>query len=153
MTPAQQMEAKRLTQAMRDVLFFAPGEIRGVAIRSARVLARHGFVTIRDAGDGWHEVELTEAGREAVESIAYAPCADCGVDTVRRDPDYYMVHDDLWRSAWPKSRGARYGRNCEGFLCMRCLELRLGRRLVAADFTDASCNDHAHQRVAIQFRL
>ena len=96
MTPAQQIEAKRMTQAMRDVLFFAPGEIRGVAIPSARVLARHGFVTIRKAAaEGWHEVELTEAGREAVESIASTPCADCGIDTVRPVAATAPAHDDL----------------------------------------------------------
>jgi hypothetical protein len=67
MTPAQQMEAKRLTRTMRELLTWAPGEIPGGSyIRSARILERRGFVTIRKAAGGWHAIELTEAGREAV---------------------------------------------------------------------------------------
>ena len=65
-----------------------------------------------------------------------AACADCGIDTLRGDlpTDWYMVHDDLWRMAWPTIARRQ-------ILCMHCLELRLGRRLAAADFTDAPVND------------
>jgi hypothetical protein len=53
---------------MRELLLWAPGEIPGGGghIRSARILARRGFLTIRKAADSWHAIELTEAGREAV---------------------------------------------------------------------------------------
>jgi hypothetical protein len=30
-----------------------------------------------------------------------APCADCGIDTLEPGPNWYMVHDDLWHTAWP----------------------------------------------------
>ncbi|WP_202033282.1 hypothetical protein [Nocardioides sp. WS12] len=62
-------------------------------------------------------------------------CMDCGVNTAPLDGDnweYYMVHDDLWLSAVPGD---------EGQLCIGCIERRIGRRLVPADFTDAPVND------------
>ncbi len=58
---------------------------------------------------------------------AAMPCADCGLDTLF---EYYMVQDALWEAAGLS----------RGFLCVGCMESRLGRRLVAADFTDAPCN-------------
>ena len=45
-----------------------------------------------------------------------------------------MVHDALWRAAG----------NVRGYLCIGCLERRLGRQLVAADFTDAVVNRLEH---------
>jgi hypothetical protein len=64
-------------------------------------------------------------------------CHDCGIDTVPTEWDqraeYYMVHDEVWAEA------TRYGP--AAFLCIGCLERRLRRRLVPADFTDAGIND------------
>ena len=69
------------------------------------------------------------------------PCTDCGLDTTpctgRRGCrhigkwEHYMVHDDVWATAGME----------EGFLCVGCLEGRLGRELTAADFTPAPIND------------
>lgn len=63
-------------------------------------------------------------------------CEDCGVDTVPGKPgqptEWYMVHNSVWVHA-----GAATVR----YLCIACLEKRLGRELTAADFTDAPCND------------
>ena len=66
------------------------------------------------------------------------PCDDCGTDTTpctgRRGCrhigrwEYYMVRADLWPT------GAR-------FLCIGCLERRIGRRLDADDFTGVPIND------------
>jgi hypothetical protein len=95
-----------------------------------------------------------------------APCADCGIDTLQPGPDWYMVHDQLWRMAWPTAgaeiaeplreiladapvdAGGQYDFGFERcaepppeILCIPCLELRLGRALTAADFTDAPVND------------
>jgi hypothetical protein len=71
-------------------------------------------------------------------------CKDCGMDTMpctgkRGDRhkerwEYYMVHDKLW---------ARVGMQ-KGFLCVRCFEKRIGRRLRPKDFTNASINDPEH---------
>lgn len=75
-----------------------------------------------------------------------APCKDCGVDTApitgkgcgderwgRRDAlgwEYYMVHNVLWDAAG----------GADGFLCIGCLELRLGRMLTPDDFANLPIN-------------
>lgn len=68
------------------------------------------------------------------QEILNAPCADCGVETLPTDEgraEFYMIHDRLWDSIM----------DGPGWLCVGCAEARLGRRLVAADFTDAPIND------------
>jgi len=57
-------------------------------------------------------------------------CMDCDGNTLHLN-EYYMVHDNVWDPVVPESRG---------MLCIGCLELRLGRLLVASDFTDAPVN-------------
>jgi hypothetical protein len=78
-----------------------------------------------------------------------APCRDCGVATAperwfRQPPwEWYMVHDHVWRAAGMEET--------DGYLCIGCLEDRLGRTLVAADFrsdmfmnsTDPSCAEYS----------
>jgi hypothetical protein len=69
-----------------------------------------------------------------------SPCADCQVNTAPCSGcrgcrhagrwEHYMVTDAIWQEAGMKS----------GYLCIGCLELRLGRCLVAADFTAAPVN-------------
>jgi hypothetical protein len=100
-----------------------------------------------------------------------AACGDCGIDTLQSGHDFYMVHDHLWRMAWPTAAakiaeplgeilayapdaGGQYDFGFERcaeplreILCIRCLELRLGRALTAADFTDAPVNDTRRWRV------
>lgn len=62
------------------------------------------------------------------------PCVDCAVDTsVRGVDEYYMVHNAVWAFSGMAPRG--------GMLCVGCLEVRIGRRLRAADFTDVPVND------------
>jgi len=53
-------------------------------------------------------------------------CIDCDVNTAAIGEDY-MVTDEVWRKANPISHG---------FLCVRCLERRLGRELEPGDFID-----------------
>ena len=64
-------------------------------------------------------------------------CRDCGIDTTsvtktgrRRRWEWYRVHDSIWRKA----------RMTDGFLCIGCLERRLGRKLNPRDFTADSIN-------------
>jgi hypothetical protein len=57
------------------------------------------------------------------------PCLDCGWDTQN---EYFIVHHDLWHQAVRR----RYG-----FLCVPCLEHRIGRRLTPADFLPCGAND------------
>lgn len=70
-----------------------------------------------------------------------ATCDDCGADTApctkRRGCrhagrwEYYMVEDDVWATAGMPA----------GFLCIGCLEARLGRELRPVDFLDCLLND------------
>lgn len=60
------------------------------------------------------------------------PCNDCGEST--RD-EYYMVKHELW----PLNNPGRETEDGE-FLCISCLENRLGRRLTPRDFLDAPIN-------------
>jgi hypothetical protein len=63
-------------------------------------------------------------------------CHDCGVDTLPVDwgyrAEWYMVTQEVWDVAGLPGRG---------FLCIGCMENRLGRQLVASDFTDCPIND------------
>lgn len=52
-------------------------------------------------------------------------CSDCSVDCGKLLEYAYMVHDDIWK---PVS-DAKY-------LCISCLETRLGRELNKSDFPD-----------------
>lgn len=57
-------------------------------------------------------------------------CLDCNCDAVS---ELYMVRNELWRQATlPEERN--------GLICPECFEKRLGRKLVAADFTDVPVN-------------
>ena len=62
-------------------------------------------------------------------------CTDCRTGTLSLEPgvptEFYMVHDDLWAEAGMD----------RGYLCIGCLETRLGRRLHRGDFTAAEVND------------
>lgn len=57
-------------------------------------------------------------------------CRDCGTDTFVALGEYsYMVTSPVWKAACPEENG-------DGtlFLCVACLERRLGRELTAEDF-------------------
>jgi hypothetical protein len=75
-------------------------------------------------------------------------CADCGVDTTpplngdRRYKvrhEWYVVRDAIWKAAGMKDRVIVAG-EAGYYLCIRCLERRVGRELRRADFTDAPVN-------------
>ena len=79
---------------------------------------------------------MTAAGLRTAKDWKRAPCADCGQATIgtRTAPgEWYMVHDELWAQAGMEP--------CGGWLCIGCLERRLGRRLVPADFKAVPVND------------
>jgi hypothetical protein len=59
-------------------------------------------------------------------------CMDCSGNTLHLN-EFYMVHDHVWDSVISKAE-------TRGMICIGCLELRLGRLLNAADFTDAPVN-------------
>jgi hypothetical protein len=70
-------------------------------------------------------------------------CADCGA-TVRQN-EWYMVRDDVWEQAWAGRRQVLCDHNSvREILCIGCLEQRIGRTLMASDFTAAPVNDPNH---------
>jgi hypothetical protein len=69
---------------------------------------------------------------------AVKPCIDCGINTCQFDGigEYYMVDHELWASVVfpPRSSTHRI------FLCIGCIEARLGRLLTPCDFLPAPVN-------------
>lgn len=58
-----------------------------------------------------------------------ASCFECGVDTHELGEFSYMVRRDVWLAAVPwNTDGGMFD-----FLCIGCLEARVGRQLTAAD--------------------
>lgn len=59
-------------------------------------------------------------------------CLDCGVNTGLAE-EYFMLRHELWRRlVGRRDRG--------GMLCLRCVELRLGRGLCGKDFLQVPVN-------------
>jgi hypothetical protein len=54
----------------------------------------------------------------------HSPCSGCGLNVSHLGEASYMVLDDVWQAAG----------NPDGYLCVGCLEDRLGRRLGPGDF-------------------
>jgi hypothetical protein len=74
-------------------------------------------------------------------------CLDCGVDTRPGEPgreglegqcEWYAVWDYLWQEAGMQAENEMLWSS--GFLCIGCLEQRLGRELTAEDFPDYPIN-------------
>lgn len=57
-------------------------------------------------------------------------CLDCRVDT-GKIYEHYMLVDTTW---------LRVVDSAVGMLCVGCIEIRLGRKLTAADFNDSYLN-------------
>ena len=96
-------------------------------------------------------------------------CNDCGIDTTPNIGkwEFYSVTDDVWEAARLAAstviisreraeliaearRANRQGVLDSGFmndhfLCIGCLEQRIGRRLTALDFTVCPVNNPGHQ--------
>jgi hypothetical protein len=73
--------------------------------------------------------------------MAY-PCLDCSIDTVPLGGgrEYYEVWDVLWHRAGGSGTGQSDNGPGGLFLCIGCLEKRLGRRLVPGDFKPSPAN-------------
>jgi hypothetical protein len=71
MTPAQELEMQRFTYTKWTLLRYAgrlhpiEAEVYGPLLRTARILERHGFLSVT----GEYRVRLTEAGHEAIRNI------------------------------------------------------------------------------------
>lgn len=80
-----------------------------------------------------------------------APCTDCHWPTFQPDqPDeHYMVTDDVWAQAGMNPSHIPWNIPGVGehyYLCIGCLEIRLGRELAAADFTDCPLNKQTYRQ-------
>lgn len=72
-------------------------------------------------------------------------CEDCSADTIEIH-EYYMVHDAVWNAVVPAAQK-------HIFLCVGCLETRLGRRLVPDDFPDVPLNYFKDKSLRLTNRL
>lgn len=71
-------------------------------------------------------------------------CDDCGRNTA---DEYFMVHDAIWTEAGLRQRVHMTEPHC--YLCILCLEARLGRELTPGDFTDHPVNRRPARRSEI----
>jgi hypothetical protein len=75
------------------------------------------------------------------------PCFDCKTDTSEIG-EYYMLHDEIWQAAITATKPLKRIR----FLCVGCIEERLGRELNPADFTDAPINRQSWNSTRLKAR-
>lgn len=70
------------------------------------------------------------------------PCFDCGEPTYRDKlpSEWYMVHDAIWDQSGVPTREVMHEHTTGYYLCIGCLELRIGRQLTASDFPDYPVN-------------
>jgi hypothetical protein len=78
-------------------------------------------------------------------------CADCGVGTITLG-EWYMVKNKIWKQAWAGRRKWYHDLPGQEILCIGCLEKRIGRTLVASDFTDAPVNDDSDPDISDRMR-
>jgi hypothetical protein len=64
--------------------------------------------------------------------------------------DVYMVRDDVWAAAGGATGNDWSGRRCR-FLCLPCLQHRLGHALTRADLLEVPANDWLGRGVAVAF--
>jgi hypothetical protein len=74
-------------------------------------------------------------------------CVDCGIQTYTQAHEFYLVCDKVWKQTGLGKNG--------GMLCIGCLEHRLGRELVRADFVanDINLNRTQTRSPRLQARL
>ena len=70
-------------------------------------------------------------------------CLDCGMDTTPCTQSRGCRHTGRWEMYMVYHRVWQAAGMGKGFLCIGCLERRLGRRVVPEDFTKAPINRHA----------
>lgn len=85
----------------------------------------------------------TKTSNSKCKTRGYCPCDNCEIERVKDfsciscnfntlyGKEYYMVLDEIWLTVNPRDKG---------MLCIGCVEQKLGRELVRADFTDAPIN-------------
>src|SRR5262245_56665376 len=84
----------------------------------------------------------SEAARVRNENESWHLCDDCGVDT-QEIGEQYMVHNHVWTAATGVSHKWLA---MMAFLCVVCIEDRLGRQLTKADFAPLGINSDRRRR-------
>jgi hypothetical protein len=84
--------------------------------------------------------------------VCTTTCADCSAGTIRLG-EWYDVHDAVWEAAWRGRRKWWHDIRGQAVLCIGCLEQRLGRTLVASDFTAAPCNNPNKVNISERLRV
>jgi ribosomal protein L34E len=107
---------------------------------------------LRDGGflAGGSEGDIDAIARAMRAQIAHAKrastwrrCEDCSVD-VHEIRESYMVRREIWE---------RSGIASFAFLCIGCLERRIGRKLCRRDFIDAPINNQSGKSDRLRDRL
>jgi hypothetical protein len=78
-------------------------------------------------------------------------CCDCSLGT-NTAGEWYMVKHSVWEQAWLGRRKAWHAVPGQEILCIGCLEKRLGRTLMACDFTDTEVNDPNKHNISERMR-
>jgi hypothetical protein len=85
---------------------------------------------------------LLDAGRTRDGRGTWHLCDDCGLNT-QEIGEQYMLHNSVWTAATGVSHKWMA---MIGFLCIGCIERRLGRQLTKADFSDVGINKDRRPR-------
>jgi len=67
-------------------------------------------------------------------------CADCGLGYIT-EGEYCMVKNEVWEQAWVGRLKPWHALPGQQVLCIGCFEARIGRTMIASDFTDVPIND------------
>ena len=87
-------------------------------------------------GPGYETVFKRINDDHSVDVQGCASCADCGVNTIAIR-EWYLLRDTVWEQAWPSTaNGEEVGHG--HYLCIGCIEKRLGRELNGRDFVGFS---------------
>jgi hypothetical protein len=86
-----------------------------------------------------------------------AVCADCEC-SVGGTGEWCMLKNSVWEKAWPKTgqKSSRAKMPMKHFLCIGCIEKRIGRKLTRADFDMRSRHnqpDYPHRQFPMSKRL
>lgn len=112
----------------------------GTNQRSTDVILHHEHVIrrLQDVEDKLKEAADQAYAQEA-QPVRDGFCLDCNRELVPTGDalaEWFAVTDEVWTATGLALHGLERGN-----LCVGCLEERLGRRLVPADFSDAPIND------------
>lgn len=129
------------------LLFIGPNRLNGEEQQMFELVVEaryHIGAAVRCLDKLFEGIEETFEENDLAFGVKFHPqCDDCGVKTnplhpddtpTETTPEYYMVQDELWVQARKQPVNGKPELLVTATLCIGCLEARLGRQLVAADF-------------------